>query len=100
MIHATLRATDLWNDGGDADASGTVVDQRMYAAAQCAATSGPEGSICSVDTSADALTPGLVREGRSTIWEVGQIQAHYAPVDPHAVPERVTPILAQGLFVP
>ena len=84
VVYADLRVTDKWNNGGDADGSGTVVDHRLYTGVPCVETAGPEGATCSLDTSADAITPGLVREGKRTIWELGQVRAyHNFGEDPH-----------------
>jgi Tol biopolymer transport system component len=98
VVHATLRITDQWNDGGDADPTGTVLDHPLYIATPCVSTLGPEGAACAVDTTADAITPGLVREGRRTVWDVGQVRAYVTEEDPHLVDREVS--FAQGIYVP
>jgi TolB protein len=100
VIYTDLRVTDTRNDGGGTDGSATVVDHRLYAGAPCVSTAGPEGATCSLETSADAITPGLVREGRRAIWELGQVRAYHSFTlgDPHIVNDQV--MFTQGLFVP
>jgi hypothetical protein len=61
----------------------------------CASTPGPEGSTCSVDTTADAITPNLVREGKRMVWELNRV----------ALRESYNGslgglVVVQGLFVP
>lgn len=99
VMFAPLRTTDRWNDGGDA--SGTVVDFPLRVAVPCVATAGPEGGTCSVDTTVDAVIPGLVRERKRTVWQLGQVLVHYAGGDnnPHTLEDN-RPLFAQGVFVP
>ena len=101
VLFVSLRVTDRWNAGGGPDGSGTVVDFPLRAAAPCVTTAGPEGGACSLETTVDALTPGLVRERARTIWELGQVLVQYAGGDgnPHTLEDN-RPLLAQGLFVP
>ena len=45
----------------------------------CTATaSSSTGSTCGVSTTADALMPGAVTEGRRAIWELGRVQVRDA----------------------
>ncbi len=99
VVYADLRVTDTFNAGGGSDGSATVVDHRLYAGAPCVSTAGPEGATCSLDTSADALVPGIVPERRRAIWQIGKVRAYHSfGADPHLVNPLVT--FAQGVFVP
>jgi len=49
------------------------------------------GATCEVDTTADAVVPGVASEGRRAIWAFGQVQL-LGPDD--------RPFLRQGIFVP
>ena len=66
----TLRITDKDNTphpGGPGAATTTEIPLDMIA--PCAAgRRPPEGSTCTANTTADALAPGTVKEGRRAIW--------------------------------
>jgi hypothetical protein len=100
ILFAPLRVTDLWNNGGP-EGAGTMIDFPLRLVVPCVATSGPEGGTCSVDTTMDAITPGLIRERKRTIWQLGQVLVHYAggDEDPYSLEDN-RPLLAQGVFVP
>ncbi len=83
----TVRITDRWN-GGDA---ATVTDLPLEVPLQCAATAGPAGGACAVNTSIDALAPGAAREGDRAIWELTAAEVR-GPDD--------APFLRPGVFVP
>ena len=53
---------------------GTMLDRTFSFDAACAPTAGPEGASCTAQTTADALVPSTVQEGRRAIWELGQAQ--------------------------
>ena len=36
---------------------------------------GPEGATCAVNTTVDAIVPGVVRERERAVWELGQVRA-------------------------
>ena len=101
VLFAPLRTTDLWNAGGGSDGSGTVVDFPLRVAVPCVATAGPEGAICSIDTTVDAVIPGFVRERKRMLLQLGQVLVHYGGIDgnPYTLNNN-RPLLAQGLFVP
>jgi serine protease AprX len=65
-----LRLTD--NSSGSA----TVVDRPFSVPMDCIATpSNPNvGSTCTVNTTANALLPGVVVSGRAAVWQVGEIE--------------------------
>ena len=56
------------------------------------------GASCGVATSADALAPGAVSEGKRAVWALGQVQVDYEG-DPDWVGDN-TPFMVQGVFVP
>jgi TolB protein len=69
----------------------------------CAATAASAiGSTCSLDTTLDALIPGVVPEGKRSNWEIGRVEIQDAGADGIADPERdpTTTFATQGLFVP
>ena len=48
-------------------------------------------AYCTVATTADAITPGMVPEGKRTIWELSQVEVRDGAGAPFA---------REGLFVP
>jgi hypothetical protein len=49
------------------------------------------GSSCRIDTTADTLVPGTVKEKRRTVWALGQVALHDGAGNA---------FMRQGLFVP
>jgi WD40-like Beta Propeller Repeat len=89
-----LRITDKDNTphpGGPGAA--TVSDITYSFPVPCAATDKDDtiGSQCAVDTTADALVPGTVKERRRTIWQLGQVALHDGAGNA---------FMRQGIFVP
>ena len=88
-----LRITDKLNTphpGGPG--AGTVSDIPYGFTIPCAVTSDTTiGGACLLSTSADALAPGAVREGKRSIWALGQVAVYDANDDP---------FMKQGIFVP
>ena len=58
------------------------------------------GSTCAVTTSADAVTPGVVKEGLRSLWQLGQVQVFDGGSDGVASTTPNTLFAVQGLFVP
>jgi hypothetical protein len=58
------------------------------------------GSTCTASTTADALVPGTVIEGRRAIWELGQIEVKDAGPNAIAGDGDDATFLRQGIFVP
>jgi hypothetical protein len=89
----TLRITDRDNSpspGGPG--AGTVTDLPFPFAVPCTVTLDTTvGSTCAVNTTADAVAPGAVKEGRRSIWALNGFEVHDANGDV---------FLTQGLFVP
>jgi hypothetical protein len=63
----SIRITDRLNGTGFGEA-GTVTDHPFNWGLQCS------GGGCSSQTSADAVIPGLVKEGKRAIWALGEVQ--------------------------
>jgi hypothetical protein len=58
------------------------------------------GSTCSVSTSADALTPGMVKESARAIWALGEVTVDDGGPDGVASTHDNTPFAVQGVFAP
>jgi hypothetical protein len=88
-----LRITDKLNTphpGGPG--AGTVSDIPYGFTIPCAATADTMiGGSCLLSTSADALAPGAVTEGKRSIWGLGQVAVYDA---------NGAPFMKQGIFVP
>jgi hypothetical protein len=95
-----LRITDRHN-GLTGINSGTVADTVYTFNVPCAPTSSTTvGSNCSVDTTADALAANTIREGKRTLWELGEVHVMDGGADGDAQTADNTVFLHQGLFVP
>jgi hypothetical protein len=96
-----IRLTDTHN-GPALDLAGTTEDLVFRFVVPCAATSGSHdsGGACAVATTADALVPGVVLEGRRAIWQLDRVQVMDGGADGEAGTQPNTPFAAQGLFVP
>jgi hypothetical protein len=101
--NATIRITDHWNavaPGGGPDAA-TVVDIPFPVAATCANTaSTAEGGVCTANTSANAVVPGSVLDGKRAIVEVGQITVTDGGPDGVNATTPNTLFGVQGIFIP
>ncbi len=90
----TLRITDRYNAPGAADPqtdAATVEDTPFKFTVPCTAPGGDSGGDCRVSTSANALSPGAVRDGDRAIWQLGSIGMYDAGGGLFAT---------QGVFVP
>ena len=79
---------------------GTMIDRTFSFDATCAPTAGPEGATCTAQTSADALVPSTVQEGRRAIWELGQGRVYDGGPDGDAATSDNTLFAVGGVFVP
>jgi hypothetical protein len=67
----------------------------------CTATASTSvGSTCSLDTTADALGGGTVKEGMRTLWQMSKINVFDGGADGVASTNPNTLFLTQGYFVP
>ena len=90
----SLRLTDRFNaaSGGDPQTdAGTVQDTPFKFPLSCTATTDASGGACQVNTTANALAPGVVRDGDRAVWELGPVGLYDADGALFAT---------QGVFVP
>ena len=96
----TLRITDRLHGPSTAE-SGTTQDTPFRFAVPCVATPGdPAGGTCDAVTSADAVVPGAVVEGRRAIWALGPLQVYDGGADGVASTQPNTLFATEGVFVP
>jgi hypothetical protein len=100
---ATLRITDKDNTpypGGPGP--GTVSDTNFPISVPCAANGDANvGSTCQVATSADSIVPNAVKEGRRTVWALGQVKLYDGGSDGDAgTTADNTLFMDEGLFIP
>jgi TolB protein len=69
--------------------------------ATCVAVADPrEGSYCQTSTSADALIPGAIKEGRRSVWQLGQVVVYDGGADGDTATAGNTVFARQGVFIP
>jgi glucose/arabinose dehydrogenase len=101
QLRLPLRLTDKANGGPAGFEQGTLGDLNFQAAVPCATTPDTAiGSTCSVTTTADAVTPGIVAEGKRAVWQLGQVQVLDGGPDGVASTANNSLFLTQGIFVP
>jgi hypothetical protein len=99
-VRLDLRVTDRLNGASPVD-PGTIADFPFDYTGVCTATADTTiGSTCSANTTADALVPGVVTEGKRTIWQVGTVQVFDGGSDGDAGTAPNTLFERQGVFVP
>ncbi len=100
---ATIRITDHFNavaPGGGTDAA-TVVDIPFPVNAGCTATAATTiGSTCATNTTANAVVPGAVKDGKRAIVEIGQLQILDGGPDGVVATTPNTLFQVQGIFIP
>jgi hypothetical protein len=102
-VSAKRRITDKDNTphpGGPGAA--TVQDDLFSFSVPCIPTSDDTvGSTCALETSADTLVPGSVKERQRAIWQLDRIAVHDGgpDADPRTSPGNRL-FMAQGVFVP
>jgi hypothetical protein len=96
-----VRITDRYNLPSKSDAA-TVEDLQFAFTIPCAATAGSTdiGGSCSLTTSADAVTPGVIRESTRTIWQLDQAHVFDGGADGDVDTAPNTLFAVQGVFVP
>ena len=82
------------------DQPATVQDVPFEFDIPCVATAGSVGAACSVTTTADAVTPGIVSEGARASWRLSQLQVFDGGADGDPDTADNTVFARQGLFVP
>jgi hypothetical protein len=95
-----VRITDRGN-GPAADEPATVADLAFPVDMPCTSTSDSGiGSQCSVSTSFDAVMPGVIVEGRRSVWELGTIEVFDGGQDGDTGTAPNDLFARQGVFIP
>ena len=95
-----IRLTDRLN-GPQQTEPGTTSDFDFDFAVPCAGTSDTTvGSTCSLSTTADALRPGMAKEGGRAVWGLAKVVIDDGGPDSTAATKNNTHFAAQGLFAP
>ena len=99
QVESLVRITD--KDNGPSQV-GTAQETPYRVTVPCAATTATTvGSTCSVTTTADAVTgAGTVKEGRRSIWQLGQVKVNDGGADGVASTTPNTVFAVQGVMVP
>jgi hypothetical protein len=101
--NAQIRITDHFNavaPGGGTDPA-TVIDIPFPTNVPCTATASTSiGATCAVDTTANAIVPGAVKDGKRAIVETGQIFAIDGGPDGVVATTPNTTLAVQGIFIP
>jgi hypothetical protein len=102
QVRLAIRVTDLDNPppaGGSGAATGQ--DTTFPFTVPCTANADPDvGSTCSVATTADAVNPGVIKEGKRAIWQLGQVEVLDGGPDGLASTSGNTVFARQGVFAP
>jgi hypothetical protein len=95
----SMRVTD--RDNGPSEL-GTTQSLPLSFTVPCTTTpaSSTIGSSCTLDTTADAVVPNTVKEGRRSVWEMDKVQLFDGGTDGVAGTDPNTLFLTQGYFVP
>jgi glucose/arabinose dehydrogenase/PKD repeat protein len=96
-IVTKLRLTDRLNGGSD---PGSVTDFALHLRMPCATTGTTAGSTCSAATTADALIPGIVVEGKRSVWQLDKVEVFDGGPDGDVATPDNTLFATQGVFVP
>lgn len=93
----TIRLTNK-----EASVSATTVEFPLSFALPCSSTADPNtGATCTRISSADALRPGLVPEGRRSVWALGHVQVYDGGPDGVAsTTSDNTLFMDEGVFIP
>jgi hypothetical protein len=94
-----VRITDSYN-GPTQNAGATVVDIGYPIPMDCLPNNGSLGSTCGVNTSVNALTPGVVRTGARAIWQLGEMQVLDSGPDGIRGNTDDEVLAVQGIYVP
>jgi hypothetical protein len=96
-----LRLTDRSN-GAAATETGTMEDDDLPVTVPCGATVDTTiGATCAISTTADAVVPGLVKEGARAVWGLGQVKLFDGGPDADGDTAAGNTLFAvQGVFVP
>ena len=92
-----LRLTDRLNSGTE---PGTVGDFALRLRMPCTPTPATTGSTCAATSTADALIPGMVVEGKRSVWQLGKVDVYDGGADGDPATAGNTLFATQGVFVP
>jgi hypothetical protein len=97
----TVRLTDRYH-GSTLTESGTTEDSPFSVTTPCATTLADSsvGSTCELNTTADAVVPGAIKEGKRTIWELRNVEVYDGGTDGDADTTPNTLFMRQGVFIP
>jgi hypothetical protein len=99
-VSLTIRITDKLNGAAPVD-TGTLQDIPFDYTGTCTPTGDPTvGSTCTADTTANALLPGAITEGKRAIWEIGAVNVFDGGSDGDVTTGPNTLFERQGVFVP
>ena len=97
-----IRITDLDNpppSGGSGAA--TTQDGTFAFTVPCSPTGSTSiGSTCTVTTTADAVTAGVIKENSRAVWQTGQVEVLDGGPDGQVSTNDNTVFMRQGVFVP
>jgi hypothetical protein len=100
---ADLRVTDRFNGEsveGGSDAA-TLFDFPFPVTIPCSGTPDDVGGACAVDTTANAVVPGFVKDGQRAIVQLSQIRVNDGGPDGLAeTADGNQKLAAQGVFIP
>ena len=100
QVKLAIRITDRLNGTAPVD-PGTVQDIPFNYTGTCATTADTSiGSDCATSTTADAVLPGAIVEGKRTIWQVGTVEVWDGGSDGDVDTLPNTLFERQGIFVP
>ncbi|MGH3369051.1 MAG: hypothetical protein ACRDPR_03540, partial [Nocardioidaceae bacterium] len=103
-VNVGLRITDTLNGAETTEGTeaGTLTDQALHATVPCAGTVDPQiGSACELNTTLEALVPGVAVERARAIWEVGQVAVKDGGSDGDADTSGDNTLFATpGIFIP
>lgn len=96
---AKLRISDLSN--GSQNDPGTASDVDFPVAVDCAGTSDPSvGATCAVNTTANAVMPGVVQEDRQAVFQVFRVRVNDAGANGIPGDSDDKLFAQQGVFIP
>jgi hypothetical protein len=99
---AQIRITDTFNGGPGFTTHATVTDLPFPVTGTCAGTPGDatRGSTCSVNTTADAVVPNVVKEQKKAVVEIGQIHVNDGGADGVVATAPNLLFAVQGIYIP
>ncbi|MGH2979956.1 MAG: hypothetical protein ACRDLQ_10025 [Solirubrobacterales bacterium] len=109
LLTASLRVSDKFGGPSGNEPVTVQDDASLRVPVPCTATPDPDtGATCSLATTADAVTPGLVQELGRTMWQLGAVDVYdagpngtgYANCPPTCGNGDEAVFLRQGLFIP